>query len=168
MTVPADLIESSSHDRGSLKLERDRAIALGCAWLILFSWTGGLVGFCGYFAASLILESSVMPHVEPPKFSYGQPSALISLPLSAVIGIFAGAAFALIPIGWQRASVWSMLGVSFLGAYITYRRWCNSGIGDCTSSIVLYYPIFAFCVLIAGTGFIIAGVRSASRLANSS
>lgn len=126
------------------------------AWLVLLSCIGGFSGFFGYLVTALILESSVMPNVDPPKYTYGQQSGLISLPLSTVIGFAAGLASAVFVSGRRYLASLTMLCIAMLGAFVTYRLWYNDGIGKCNSAIVLYYPVFGLCMLIA-----IAGLLSA-------
>ncbi|PHR97450.1 MAG: hypothetical protein COA78_27670 [Blastopirellula sp.] len=135
-----------------------REIGLTPAWFVIFSCVGGIFGFAGYIASSGYLETSVIPNVEPPIYTYGQQAILISLPISTVIGIMGGIAFALFIIGFRRSSVLAMLTVATLGAVGTYHLWYSSGIGECSSEIVLYYPIFGLCTLILSLGIILGAV----------
>ena len=136
--------------------ETNRDIGTALAWFVLIPCVGGAIGFAGYLVAAMGLESSVIPNVEPPKYTYGQQSGLVSLPLSTVIGFAAGVAFAGFATGWRRLGSLAMIGVAILGALVTYRMWYADGIGECNSAIVLYYPIFGLCAIFATTGIVLA------------
>ncbi len=135
-----------------------RDVGTTLAWLVLFPCVGGFIGFVGYLVTAMILESSVMPNVDPPKYTRGQQSGLISLPLSTVIGFAAGIAFAMFVNGGRLLSSLAMFIVAILGAFVTYRLWYNDAIGECNSAIVLYYPIFGLCALIAICGIVFATI----------
>ncbi len=126
------------------------------AWFVLFPCLGGFIGFAGYIVTALILESSIIPSVEPPKFTYGQQAGLISLPLSTIIGFSSGFALALFVVGMRRWSTVLMFAVAILGAFTTFSLWSQDGIGECNSAIVLYYPIFGLCALIAFIGIVLS------------
>lgn len=130
------------------------------AWIVLFPWVGGVIGFSGYLTTAIILELSVIPHVDPPKYSYGQQSGLMSLPLASLIGFFAGIAFAGFVIGWRRSSSIAMMGVAILGTLFTFQLWYHNGMGQCNSEIVLYYPIFGLCTLIAIIGMMLVTITN--------
>ena len=145
------------------KTDASRDIGTKLAWFVLFPCVGGAVGFAGYLATAMILESSIIPNVDPPIYTYGQQSGLISLPLSTVIGFAAGIAFAGFVNGWRRFSILAIFAVAILGTFVTYRLWYNDGIGECNSAIVLYYPIFGLCGLIASLGFVLAAITTLTK-----
>ena len=145
------------HDAPDPTQER-RDIGTTMAWLALFPCLGGFIGFAGYIASAMILESTVIPNVDPPKYTYGQQFGLISTPLSTVIGFIAGIGVALFIKRLRILSTLMMLCVSALGSYLTYGMWYNDGIGECTSAIVLYYPIFGLCGIVAALGIVFATI----------
>ncbi len=113
---------------------------------------GGTFAFFGYLGSALLLETKVIPHLEPPKFTYGQQFAIAFLNKRR----FRGIAVALIAI-------------AIVGSLVTLNLWRGDGIGACNSAIVLYYPIFGLCSLVGTIGLFLylAGVFGRhSELAN--
>ena len=156
-TIPESLLIDSPPVADELPIERPDYIT-GCVWFVLFSCGGVSAGAIAYPSMALVAEHWVIPVVEPPIHAYGQQAGLISLPLSSLLGLFAGVACAMFVVGLRWLAAISMFLISFMGAIATLILWSNDGIGVCNSAIVLYYPLFAFCGLIGFAGIAFAGL----------
>ena len=139
-------------------IEPGSDIGFGCAMFLLFPTLGATIGFAGYLVISAIIESSVMPNVEPPRNTYGQQAGLISLPLSTIIGMTAGVSFAFLVNGWKRISIVGMFLISLLGSLTALGMWYDDGLGECNSALILHVPIIVFCGVIAAFGLLLAAI----------
>jgi len=116
---------------------------------------GGAVAFMGYIGSALLLENKVIPHLDPPKLSYGQQCGLISLPLSTLIGASAGFALGLLNQQRRRRIAIALVAISTGGSMVALNLWRGDGIGECNSAIILYYPIFGICSIVATVGLVL-------------
>jgi hypothetical protein len=130
---------------------------------VLLPIFGGIVGFAGYIAASLLLE--IQPTAGEPVLSHGQQAILISLPISTLIGVGIGFSLAFCFVVHRVISAALMLGVAAIGYSITRTLW-NSQIADYgrdPSEAVLYHPLAAMCglaVLIALAMIVFPALRT--------
>ena len=102
-----------------------------------------MIGFFGYLAASLILETRIVP--TEPSLSYGQMAMLIPLPICTIIGV-SGFATPLAAVRWHLTSITLLLLVWFW-AFGTINTMWNDQIavyGSDPSEAVLFYPPLAF------------------------
>lgn len=136
------------------------------AWCVLFPCSGGALGILSCVITIVILSLTVMPYVDPPKYSYGQQIGWISLLFSSAIGFAAGIAFAGFVNGWRRLSSLAMIGVATLGALTTNSAWQNDYPKDCSSAILIFYPVYGYCGVIAIVGMLLFAVSSFTRRAN--
>jgi hypothetical protein len=121
-------------------------------WLAITAFVGlpvlgGILGFAGYIAASLLLE--VQPTQSEPVLSHGQQAILISLPISTLIGVGIGASLAFCFVCHRAVSALLLLIVASIGYSVTRSLW-NSQIDDYgrdPSEAVLYHPLVAMCGL---------------------
>ena len=125
------------------------------ASLFVFTCIGGAVAFLGYIGSALLLENKVIPHLDPPKFSYGQQFGLISLPLSTLIGASTGFALGLLSQQRRRKIAIALVAISTGGSMVALNLWRSDGIGECNSAIILYYPIFGICSIVATIGLVL-------------
>ena len=129
----------------------------GCAselaWLILPPILGLIVGFLWYAVSATIVESIVMPKVEPCKFPYGGAAMFMSWPLSTFYGLLTGFAVSVLGTGKPKSCAIALIIVAVVSAVWTTRIWLQfENAAECSSKYVVFYPLFAFSfvVLIAG------------------
>ncbi|MEQ1905349.1 MAG: hypothetical protein ABL888_14260 [Pirellulaceae bacterium] len=148
--VPPHNVSTIDEATSTVAMKPNREILTSLICFVICTSLGGFVGFAGYLISLQILESVVMPQVDPPIYTYGQAAFLGSLPLSTILGVAAGLTLAGFISGWRRVSLIAMFGVATLGVFVTFWLWSNDT-EYCNSAIVLYYPIFGLCGLIITT-----------------
>lgn len=105
---------------------------------------GGVLVTGLYILIGLSLETLLIPHLEPPKYSYGV-LFVITLPIAMFVGVLTGIGFACYQRGQRQVAVGTWAATSILGAFATFLCWRDDGIGECTSEIVLYSPLVGIC-----------------------
>lgn len=129
----------------------------GCAselaWLILPPVSGLIVGFLWYAVSAAIVESFVMPNVDPYKFPYGGAAIFMSWPLSTFYGLLTGFAVSVLGTGKPKSCAIALIIVAVVSAVWTTSIWLQSeNAGECSSKYVVFYPLFAFSFVILVSG----------------
>jgi hypothetical protein len=149
--TPPKAESTPGHDRPPLD-SYSKNLAFMTAFLILPILLG-VVGFIFFIAAAISLDYFVLPLVPRPRYDYHEMSISISLPINTIIGIASGFVFSFYFIGFARTAAIGVVLVALLGAITTCFVWrdsvlSNEGMGECTSAIVVYVPIFGFCAIL--------------------
>jgi len=108
---------------------------------------GGFVGGFIYYWEATFIEKLIMPLVDPPRHTYGMEAGVFSFPASIVISSFMGLGISFYKKHLYGPAQFTLLLTSILGAYCVTIFWGSFGIGECSSEIVVIYPLLALCFL---------------------
>lgn len=128
---------------------------------------GGVIGFAGYIAAALLLETG--DDWSGPRLSYGQQAVLISWPICTIIGAAIGLGFSLAFAGRYSVAI-VLLILTWLSSWgLVNSMWSDQIVryGRDPSEAVLFYPPIAFSFLALLVALTIGSVVAVRRRAKS-
>ena len=143
--------------------ESPKGCVAEAGWLVLPPLFCTIAGFAWYIVAATIVESLVMPNVEPCKYPYGGPAIFLCLALSTFYGLLIGIASSVFGSKQSKYGGAALVVAATIATTITVYWWFQfENASECSSKYVLFYPLYALNITtgIAGLYFALHRMRS--------